>query len=134
MRTTHPSRVRTGLVLLGLLSVFDVVFTTSPAGTETSAGPPIEVLIAGGILGLVSLVLVVLVWRGARGTVGWALVVLRVLSALLGVPAFLAPDVPTWARVMVGVFALLTIAGVVLVRPALHRGAAVPAGLGVRQD
>lgn len=118
VRTTRG--VRAGLVLLGLLSVLDIVFTFIPV-PEDEPGPPIEVLIIGGLLGLVSLVLVVLMWRGARGTVGWVLVVLRVASALLSVPAFFVPGVPVFFVVLSAVFLVLTIVGVVLVWPAVRQ-------------
>lgn len=118
--TTNSGGVRGGLALLTLLSVFDVVFSFVPV-PEGEVGPPIEVQIAGGVLGLISLVLIVLVWRGGRGVLGWLLVASRVLSALLGVPAYFEPGVPTWAIVLVSTFLVLTIIGCVLVRPILSR-------------
>lgn len=124
MATSDGRGVRAGLALLGLLSLVDIVFTfvTPPEGEP---GPPVAIVIAGGLLGLVSLALVVLMWRGARGVIGWVLVGLRVLSALLAVPAFFVPGVPTFFVVLAAAFVVLTVVGVVLVRPALRRA---PAG------
>lgn len=103
MVTTHGRGVPAGLTLLGLLSVFDIGSTFIPAPADVP-GPPAEILIIGNLLGLVSLVLVVLMWRGGRGVVGWVLVALRVLSALLAVPAFLVEGVPTVFVVLAAVF------------------------------
>lgn len=123
MTTTHGRNVFIGLALLGLLSVFDIVSAFIPVPAD-EPGPPIEVLVGGAVLGLVSLALIALVWRGARGVVGWVLVALRVLSALLAVPAFIVPEVPTVWVVLAAVYILLTVVGVVLVRPALRRAPA----------
>lgn len=53
-------QVVTGLVLFGLLSLFDVAFTFVPAG-QGDVGPPLPVLVLGLLLGLASLVLIALV-------------------------------------------------------------------------
>lgn len=124
MATTHDRGARAGLALLGLLSVFDIGSTFIPAPADLP-GPPVEILIISNLLGLVSLVLVVLMWRGGRGMVGWVLVTLRGLSALLAVPAFLVEGVPTVFVVLAAVFLVLTVVGVLLVRPTLRRA---PAG------
>ena len=108
---------RAGLVLLGLLSLGDLA---TPALTDGET-PPMDVAVGVGLLGLASLVLVVLAWRRpARAAWVRARGVLRVVSALAAVPAFLVDDVPVAARVAAAVGVLLTVAGVVLVarRPA----------------
>ena len=58
---------RSGLVLLGVLSVLDL---TAPLYTD-GQHPPMIIAIMGSVLGLVSIVLVVLAWRGrAAAAVG----------------------------------------------------------------
>lgn len=108
--------VRAGLVLLGLLSLVDLVGILLTDG-ET---PPIEIAAAGSVLGLVSLVLVWFAWRGSRGAT-IALVVVRLVSAATAVPAFLVGDVPGIAMLFAGAVVVLTLVGCVLVAPALRR-------------
>jgi hypothetical protein len=117
---TNPGRsVSAGLALLGLLSVFDIVTAFIPPGVG-EPGPPLEILIAGAVLGLGSLVLVAVLLRGARGWPAWLLVALRAISGLLALPAFFEPDVPRAWVVLAAIFLVLTIVGIVLVRPALR--------------
>ena len=99
-----------GLVLLGLLSVVDVV--SLPLGDGKH--PPLPILVFGAVLGVLSLVLVLRAWRDPQAGVRW-LVVARVLSALTAVPAFLVSGVPTAAKVFAAVFMALTALGVALV-------------------
>jgi peptidoglycan/LPS O-acetylase OafA/YrhL len=117
---TNPGRgVPAGLALLGLLSVFDIVTAFIPPG-EGEAGPPLEILVFGVVLGLGSLVLVAMVWRGRLGWPAWLLVALRAISGLLALPAFFVPDVPRVWMVLAAIFLVLTVVGIVLVRPTLR--------------
>jgi hypothetical protein len=98
---TAPARTRrlttgnkVGLVLSALLALGDVVgpFTT-PQDTG-QAGPPMAILIACAVLGVITLVGVVWTWRtgsriGARLVAGT-----RILSALTSLPAFFVDGVP----------------------------------------
>ena len=101
---------KTGLVLLGVLSLADI------AGVLTTDGehPPMSIAIASSVIGLISLALVVAAWRGARRAVV-SLVVLRVLSALSAVPAFFVTDVPGAALAAAGAGIGLTVLGLALV-------------------
>lgn len=100
---------RTGLVLLGLLSVGDLAGPLLTDGEH----PPMSIALIGSALGLVSLVLVGFAWRGARRAVV-PLIVLRVLSALSAVPAFFAGDVPAAAVAAAAIIVVLTVAGIAL--------------------
>ena len=101
---------RTGLVLLGVLSVADL------AGPLTTDGdhPPMFVALIGAALGLASIACVVAAWRGSRRAV-LPLVVLRLVSALSAVPAFFADDVPAGIIALVAVFVAATLVGVAMV-------------------
>lgn len=101
---------RWGLVVLGVLSVADL---TGPLATD-GEHPPMEIALIGAGLGLLSLVLVVLAWRGQRRAVV-PLIALRVLSAVTAVPAFFGGDVPAVAVLLAGVLVALTVLGVALV-------------------
>lgn len=100
---------RAGLVVLGLLSLADLAGPLLTDGEH----PPMSVALIGSALGLLSLVLVVFAWRGARRAVV-PLIVLRVLSALGAVPAFFVGDVPAAAVAAAGLVVALTALGVAL--------------------
>ena len=100
---------RAGLVVLGLLSLADLAGPLLTDGEH----PPMSVALIGSALGLVSLVLVVFAWRGARRAVV-PLIVLRALSALSAVPAFFVGDVPAAALAAAGLVVALTALGVAL--------------------
>ena len=114
---------RAGLIVLGLLSIADLVLPLVTDGEH----PPMAVAVVASLIGLVSLALIVSAWRGARRAV-IPLVVLRVLSALTAVPAFFEPGVPSAVIAAVAAGIALTAPGVALVLPALRR----PAGAGAR--
>ena len=91
-------RTKTGLAIAALLALVDVVsaFFPTPDGED---GPPLGVLVLGGILGVLTLALVRPAWRGNR-TAARVAVGARILSALSAVPAFFV-DVPAGILVAV---------------------------------
>ena len=86
---------RAGLVVLVVLSVGDLA---APLLTDGET-PPMFIALIGAGLGLVSLVLIALAWRG-RVAAAVGAVVIRLLSALTAVPAFLVDGVPTVPKVL----------------------------------
>jgi hypothetical protein len=112
---------RTGLVLLGVLSVADLVGPLTTDGDH----PPMWVALVGAVLGVASLACVVAAWRGSSRAV-LPLVALRLVSALTAVPAFFVDDVPAGIIALVAVFIAATLAGVALVSGS-HARTAVPA-------
>jgi hypothetical protein len=113
---------RAGLIVLGLLSLVDLAGPLLTDGQH----PPMAIALIGAGLGLLSIVLVILAWRG-RLAAAIALVVLRLLSALAAVPAFLVPDVPTVPMIAAGLGIGLTVVGAALVFAGLRRPAVVGA-------
>jgi hypothetical protein len=103
---TRTRSTTAGLILLGLLSLTDVAGLLLTDGEH----PPLVINVIGTVLGLASLVLVVLAWRGARMALGW-LVGVRLLSAVSAVPAFVVPDVPAWAQLFAAAFIVADRAG-----------------------
>jgi hypothetical protein len=101
---------RAGLVVFGLLSVADLAGPLLTDGEH----PPMSIALVGSAIGLVSLVLVALAWRGARRAVV-PLVVLRLLSALSAVPAFFESDVPAGAMAAAAIAIVLTVVAAALV-------------------
>jgi hypothetical protein len=118
MSTTY----RAGLVILGLISLGDLA---APLYTDGQS-PPMFIALIGSALGLLSLILVVLAWRG-RIAAAIGLVVLRLLSALTAVPAFLEPGVPVVPMILAGIAITATLVGAVLVFAGLRRPALVGA-------
>ena len=110
-RTRVRPSMRVGLVICGLLALFDVA-GLGAVGSDDA--PPAAVLILGGVLGLVTLVALRAAWRARRAAVT-AVVVSRVLSALGGVPAFFADDAPDWAPPVVALGLFLTAVAVTFI-------------------
>jgi hypothetical protein len=113
---TRVSRV--GLIVLGLLSL------VSLAGPLITDGqhPPMVIALIDACVGLIGIILVILAWPG-RLAAAIALVVLRLLSALTAVPAFLVPGVPTGPMIAAGFGIGLTVVGAALVLAGLRRPA-----------
>jgi hypothetical protein len=111
-----------GLVVAGLLGLFDLA---GPAFTD-GEHPPMSIAIAGAVLGLITLVGVVVGWRGSRAGIV-TVIVTRLLSALSAVPAFFADGVPAGAKAAAAIGIVLTLLSVALVAPMLRDRAGSPA-------
>lgn len=106
----------TGLVLNALSGLSGLPTLVSP----TTGPAPVVVNVITGVLGIVTLVGVVLVWRWRSGRVGLGvalIVVSQLLNALTAVPAFFA-DIPTGYKAAIAGGVVLTLVGVALVLPA----------------
>ncbi|HEU5483888.1 MAG TPA: hypothetical protein VFU98_03200 [Microlunatus sp.] len=117
-----PTTYRAGLAVLGVVSLGDLA---APLLTDGQT-PPMSIALIGSGLGLLSLILIAFAWRGSTAAAVGA-VVLRVLSALTAVPAFLVDGVPAVPMVLAGIAVTATVAGVVLVLAGLRRPAPVVA-------
>ncbi len=94
--------------ILGVLDVFSVV------GMGAEDGPPAAVVVMAFLMGVLTLVGVSLAWRGRRGGVP-VVVASRVLSVLLGVPAFFVDEAPDWAPIAVAIGIALTALALALI-------------------
>jgi len=101
---------RTGLILLGLLSVGDI------AGLALTDGehPPYAVAAVGAGLGVGSLYFLAKAWQGSRAALG-PLFALRIVSALTAAPAFFVVGVPTAALAPAAAIVVLTAVSVFLI-------------------
>ncbi|PWJ55832.1 hypothetical protein SAMN06264364_102198 [Quadrisphaera granulorum] len=106
----------TGLVLNALSGLAGL-----PTLVDPTMGPaPLVINVVTGVLGIITLVGVVLVWRWRSGRVGLGvtlIVVSQALNVLTAVPAFFA-DIPVGYKAAIAVGVVLTAVGVVLVLPA----------------
>lgn len=106
----------TGLVLAGLLALGDIATPFTSDGEH----PPIAIGIATAVIGLLTVVGIVLAWRGSRNGIT-TIIVTRLLSAVTAVPAFVVDDVPGWAIGAAAVGIALTLLCVALLAPQLRR-------------
>jgi hypothetical protein len=113
-----PSLVA-GLTICALLGILDLV---GLLGLGQHPGPPVAVVISGGVLGVVTLAGAAMAWRRRRGS-RTTVMVSRILDALLAAGVFFADDAPGWARVVVGIAIVATIVGVGLIATAARRPA-----------
>ncbi len=107
---------RAGLLTLGVLSLADLAAPLLTDGQH----PPMSIALIGSAFGLISLVLMIMAWRGLKPA-AVALVVIRLLSALTAVPAFTVGGVPDAAMVLAGVAITLTLVAAVVVLSGLRR-------------
>ena len=113
--------VTAGYVILGLLGLADALSFLLSAGSD---GPPFVINLISTILGLLTLWGLISIFRSPRqGAVParqmiLLVVITRVLSALLSIPAYFA-DIAGGIKVVVTITILLTILGIALVRPEL---------------
>lgn len=103
-----PGR-RTGLVILGLLSLVDVATLPLTDGEH----PPYAVAALATLLGVASLVLIVEAFRDSSRSLR-LLIGLRVLSAVTALPAFFVDGVPAAAQALAGAIIGLTAVAVLL--------------------
>lgn len=107
---SHSRMFTAGLIILGLLSIADLL---APVLTDGET-PPMFIALIASALGLASLFFIAGTRKGSRPSL-FALLVIRALSALSAVPAFLVPDVPAGARAAAGISIVATMLGIGLV-------------------
>jgi len=100
---------RAALVLLGLLSLADLSLPFVTDGDN----PPMSVAVISAALGVASLVCLRGAWRGHRPSL-IGVVVSRLLSALLTLPAFFLGDVPAGVVAASAVTVALTVLAIVV--------------------
>ena len=93
-RTGLSGRNKTGLVLAALLGLADLVSLAGPEPGPGEQGPPIAVLVAASVLGLVTLLGVAYTWRTGNRVGSRVVAGTRILSAVTAVPAFFVEGVP----------------------------------------
>jgi hypothetical protein len=89
------TRNRVGLVLAALLGVADIVgMVATPEPAPGEQGPPVAVLIAAGVLGVVTIAAAIWTWRTGNRIGSRVIAAARILSAVSALPAFFVEDVP----------------------------------------
>jgi hypothetical protein len=120
---TLTRRNKIGLVIAGLLALGDCasVFAPTPDG---EVGPPLAVIILGGVLGLLTLGALVRAWRSTSRTALRVVAGTRVVSAILALPAFFV-DIPPGLAAAAAASVALTVLSVVLILAPAGRPAPV---------
>lgn len=116
---TVRNKVGLGLsALLGLGDLVSLLVTPDPGPGEN--GPPTSVLIAGTVLGVITLLAVVHAWRTGNRVSARIVAGTRILSAITALPAFFASDVPAGFVLTAAAGIVVTVIAVALVlsRPA----------------
>jgi hypothetical protein len=118
MTTTHETFIRPSTALgsppagiFALLGLIDVALT-GVIGSKDA--PPLAVSLGVAALGLITLAALVPARRGSRPALT-AIVVTRVISAILAVPAFFL-DAPVWVMAVEGFVIAATVTALVLMR------------------
>ena len=116
----HTTRLSTknkiGLVLAALLALGDVISTfIVPEPGPGEQGPPMEVLVAGGVLGVITLVAVGYAFRSAGRAAARIVAGSRILSMIMGLPAFFVDGVPALFVALAALGVVLTVLSVWLV-------------------
>jgi hypothetical protein len=102
----RPRNLTIGLVLAGVLGALDVLSVLTLASND---GPPWFVGISGVIIGTTTLVGLRVAWKDPRTEAGMRTVVIsRVVSALLGIPAFFADEAGATGKTFAAVGIVLT--------------------------
>ena len=123
MSSPVTSRTRAGLVLAALLGLADVVSAFFPT-PEGEVGPPLPIVVLGGLLGVATLAAVAAAWRtGQRGMLR-IVAATRVLSAISALPAFFV-DISAALKLVVAIGVVLTVVCVVLVLTPARRTASL---------
>jgi hypothetical protein len=112
-RLSVKNKIGLGLALLfGLL---DLGSPFGPTGSPDEPGPPMAVLIASAVLGLITIIAAIWTWRTASRAGARIVAGSRILSILGALPAFFVSGVPAVVVAMVAVSVVLTVVTVVLV-------------------
>jgi hypothetical protein len=118
---TLSRKNKVGLGLAAALGLFDMTSVAGmPASDGDTPGPPTGVLVAGAVIGLVTVVAVVYTWRTASRTGSRVVAGSRILSAITALPALFVTGVPAWVVLVVSVLIVVTVVVIALVlsRPA----------------
>jgi hypothetical protein len=122
MTATHETLARPAYLSNAATAIFAVLGLIDVALTGvigSSDAPPLIVSLGLAALGLITLLALVPARRGSRGAL-IAIVVTRVISAVLAVPAFFL-NAPVWVMVVEGFVIVGTITALVLVHQQSRR-------------
>lgn len=106
------ARNKVGLAVAGLVCLVNVpsVLESAPDG---EVGPPMVVLLADTLCGVIGLVAVVIAWRSGSRAAMRVVAACLVVALVTALPALFV-DVPAVVKILVAVFTLISLASLVL--------------------
>ncbi len=122
-RSHLTTKQKVGIGIAGVYSLINIPSSLVAAPDPGEVGPPMAILVLGGVLGVIGLAAAVVAWRGNRVALRVAAGAL-IVNTLTGLPAFFV-DVPMAVKALVAVSVLLTVAAVVLMFSGDRRPAAI---------
>jgi hypothetical protein len=112
----------------GISAVLAVLDVAGLAGLGVEGAPPPWLVLAGAVLGVVTLAAALPALRGSRRA-GRVVIASRVLSAALGLPVFVVDGAPGWAvPIVVGTLVLTAIATWLMVQSSPRSEVLAPRG------
>lgn len=106
------TRNKVGLAVAGLLCLGNVPSVLEPS-PDGDVGPPLVILLADTVVGIVGLLAVVIAWRTGNRTAVRVAAVCLVVALVTGLPALFV-DVPAAIKILVAAFTVVTLATLVL--------------------
>ena len=110
---TLSTRNKIGLVVAGLISLSNIPSVLEGGAPDGDVGPPMVVLVADTILGVIGVVAVVIAWRTGSRTALRVTAACLVVSLVTSLPALFV-DVPSVIKILVAVFTVITLVALVL--------------------
>ena len=112
--TTWSTKNKVGLGLAIFYAVTNIPSAFVPADTGSEAGPPMAILVACSVLGVVALVAAVVAWRSGSRPAARLAAASIIIITLTSLPAFFV-DVPAAIKLLVAAGVAVTILIVVLI-------------------
>lgn len=106
------TRNKIGLAIAGLISLANAPSVLEPA-PDGEVGPPMVVLVADTVCGVIGLVAVIIAWRTGSRTAIRVTAAVLVVALVTALPALFV-DVPAFIKILVAVFTVVTFAALVL--------------------
>lgn len=103
---------KVGLALTILLSIGNIASALGPS-PDVETGPPLGILLAGSILGLIGTVAGILAWVKNNRAAARLAAITIVLCSISALPAFFV-DVPAGIKALVAAMVLVTVTALVL--------------------
>ena len=103
---------KVGLILLALCGAATVIPWPMPADAQN--GPPKWVVIAGLVLGIITVLAVIHAWLKSNKGSALVAVALSLINAALAVPAFFVSGVPMEIRRIAAVYVVVTVVAVAM--------------------
>jgi hypothetical protein len=115
-RPALSAKNKTGLVIAAVLGVLDIVgMVATPEPAPGEQGPPAAVLVAAGVLGVVTVVAAIWSLRTGNRIGSRIVAATRILSAVGALPAFFVEGVPAGLVALAAAGVVLTVVTVWLV-------------------